>query len=421
MAAVLVATLGSWGDLFPLLGLASELRDRGHDVRVAASPAWAELIGKAGLTHVPVGRHIGFKEFAAHPEIFRPMPFGLRAALRRFLYDQIEEITEDVRHEVARADVVVAHPGHTPALNLAEAAGTTSVVATVFPHMVPSRSTVPGGSPVGPWSGRLGEWASRSAWAVASAVAAAVMDRPINRHRRALGLEPIRAASLRLPQRSGMVLILADPALVTVPKDWPAHVHVTGPIAWDLTDRGAVVPAVDEFLGEGDPPVLVTLGTSSTLTGGDFFAATIRALRNRGARVVAVTGPSTPHLDVHDDDVLVTDFVPFRALVGRCRAVIHHAGIGTTNAVLRAGIPQLVVPMAFDQPDTARMIESLGVGLVVPWSRRQNELDAAIERLLADDELTSNAQQTASRLSVPDTGAPIAADAIEAHLAESRS
>jgi UDP:flavonoid glycosyltransferase YjiC (YdhE family) len=38
MGRVVLATMGSWGDIFPVIGLAKGLTEAGHDVRVAASP-----------------------------------------------------------------------------------------------------------------------------------------------------------------------------------------------------------------------------------------------------------------------------------------------------------------------------------------------------------------------------------------------
>ena len=47
-------------------------------------------------------------------------------------------------------------------------------------------------------------------------------------------------------------------------------------------------------------------------------------------------------------------FAPFRQLLPRCAAIVHHGGIGTTAAALTAATPQLVLPLAWDQPDNAR-------------------------------------------------------------------
>jgi len=45
--------------------------------------------------------------------------------------------------------------------------------------------------------------------------------------------------------------------------------------------------------------------------------------------------------------------------------LLHHGGIGTTAQALRAGIPQIVMPKAFDQPDNAMRIAALRLGGVV--------------------------------------------------------
>jgi hypothetical protein len=50
----------------------------------------------AGVPFMGVGRRLGFEEYRRHPEILRPVPFGLRHALNRFVFDQIDELTGDL-------------------------------------------------------------------------------------------------------------------------------------------------------------------------------------------------------------------------------------------------------------------------------------------------------------------------------------
>ena len=56
------------------------------------------------------------------------------------------------------------------------------------------------------------------------------------------------------------------------------------------------------------------------------------------------------------------DYVPLRSLLPRVAALVHHGGIGTTAEALRAGTPQLVVPLAHDQFDNAARVRRLGAG-----------------------------------------------------------
>ena len=46
----------------------------------------------------------------------------------------------------------------------------------------------------------------------------------------------------------------------------------------------------------------------------------------------------------------------------RCQAVIHHGGAGTTAAGLRAGIPNLILPHAADQPFWGKRVAAIGAG-----------------------------------------------------------
>ena len=103
---------------------------------------------------------------------------------------------------------------------------------------------------------------------------------------------------------------------------------------------GAEVPSdVEEFLANGPPPVLVTLGSalSSSTTRRLEQAAAI--LDGRGVRALFLVGRDDLALDVLRDRPGVTTFAPLAQVLPRCQAVLHHGGYGTTAAVLAAGLP----------------------------------------------------------------------------------
>src|SRR5947209_12830626 len=79
-------------------------------------------------------------------------------------------------------------------------------------------------------------------------------------------------------------------------------------------------------------------------------------------------------------------YAPFRQLLPLCGAVVHHGGVGTTAAALEAGCPQLVLPLAWDQPDNAARVRRLGVGAALGARRRSSgHLRRALARLMAPD------------------------------------
>jgi rhamnosyltransferase subunit B len=97
--------------------------------------------------------------------------------------------------------------------------------------------------------------------------------------------------------------------------------------------------------------------------------------------------------------VLWQAFLPFGTLLPRCAALVHHGGVGSTAEALRAGIPQLIVPLAFDQFDNAARVESLGVGMSLP-SRRLTaaRLAKKLQQLLSSSSIQVQARQISRRL-----------------------
>jgi UDP:flavonoid glycosyltransferase YjiC (YdhE family) len=69
MAEIVVGTTGTWGDVFPAVGLPKGLKDAGHTVRVAAPPSYRELVEGEDLSFSPIGPPLGFDEYAADPKI----------------------------------------------------------------------------------------------------------------------------------------------------------------------------------------------------------------------------------------------------------------------------------------------------------------------------------------------------------------
>jgi rhamnosyltransferase subunit B len=105
-----------------------------------------------------------------------------------------------------------------------------------------------------------------------------------------------------------------------------------------------------------------------------------------GHRALVLTGPTPSPVELPDDPrVFSAPFAPLSNVASRSLAAIHHGGVGTTVELLSAGVPQLVVPRAFDQPQTAIRVRRLGVARTLPWARATAErLARELGALLAD-------------------------------------
>jgi rhamnosyltransferase subunit B len=144
--------------------------------------------------------------------------------------------------------------------------------------------------------------------------------------------------------------------------DWPTNLlQWTFPLE-DLATEQALKPELQAFLASGERPVVFTPG-SANVQASRFFAVAAEAVHRIGCRAVFVTrdpGQVPPSLPA---SVLTVEYAPFSTLLKHASVFVHHGGIGTLSQGFAAGVPQLVMFMAHDQPDNADRLERLGAGI----------------------------------------------------------
>jgi sterol 3beta-glucosyltransferase len=59
---------------------------------------------------------------------------------------------------------------------------------------------------------------------------------------------------------------------------------------------------------------------------------------------------------------MVRSAVPHSEVLPQVAVAIHHGGAGTTHAMVRAGIPSVIMPFVADQPWWAARLKVLGLG-----------------------------------------------------------
>jgi UDP:flavonoid glycosyltransferase YjiC (YdhE family) len=193
---------------------------------------------------------------------------------------------------------------------------------------------------------------------------ALVLDRAaapaVNALRAELGLPAVRSVLgnwWHSPQR----VIGLFPGWFGQPQpDWPAQVRLTGFPLYDGLGQEPVPVGLDEFLDDGEPPVVFTPGTMMRHPR-QFFAEAVDACGQLGRRGLLLTRFRDQLPASLPAGVRHFDYVPLSQVLPRSAALVSHGGIGTLSQALAAGIPQLVMPLAFDQFDNAARLERLGV------------------------------------------------------------
>lgn len=430
---ILIATFGSLGDLHPYLALALALRDRGHLPAIATHESHRRKVEAEAVPFFPVRPDPA--EWGQDPQAMRRAWHaidGLRFLLKDIVLARVADSHADLDAAVQAhgAQLLLSHPLTFSIPMIAQLRGLPWMSTVLAPGGLPSAHDPPA-LPFAPWlldaMARVPTVGPRLVGAALHGMRRAVRPwaQPLHTLRATLGLPPATDDLLIEGQFSALgTLALFSPTLAAPRRDWPARVVVTG---FPFYDRPGDDPAVggrfdaaqaralEAFLSAGAPPIAFTLGSAAVMDARDFWLHAIDATRAVGRRAVLLVGPGASQRlpTTLPDSIAAFEYAPHSLLFPRACAVVHQGGIGTTAQAMRAGVPQLVVPFGFDQPDNARRLARMGVAHVLPRSRWQAaRATLALERLFADRRAPWRAFELAAHVQVEE-GASVASDAIE--------
>ena len=396
MKALLIP-VGSAGDVHPYLALGAALKARGHDVAIVANPYFASLVEKTGLDQRPWGTVDHYDTLTRHPDLWheRKGTQIIAAALQLGM----PELYQIVRTEMERGPfIMVAHGLAFAARTAHEALGLPLVTIHLQPSGILSIHDAPILHPLLMSINRLPVGLKRLVFWAVDRQADRVFGPAINQLRADEGLEPARhivGEWWHSPQR----VIGLFPEWYAPPQpDWPSQTALTGFPLFDADTGDASFLQLESFLAAGSSPIVFVPG-SANRQAGRFFEAAVEACQRLGRRGVFLTRYEQ-HLPKHlPDEIRRFDYVPLSRILNRAAALVHHGGIGTAAQGLAAGIPQLVMPMSFDQPDNASRLGRLGVAKTV-WPRafKGPAVAEALDALLQSDTVRARCRELAERM-----------------------
>lgn len=395
----LLSTIGSRGDVQPLVALALQLRELGHEARICAPPDFRDWIDTFGIPFVPVGPEVRHTAASRPPAAQGPpSPEHLRKLMEDTVAGQFEAIAPAARG----CDVLVAGMSLQFALHsIAEQMGIPYVYVAWSPVTVPSEHHAP--PPLPSWARPPADGPAdiRTLWMEEAKRWNDLWSAAINSHRSAAGLAPV--PDVRSHILTNRPWLAADPILAPWTQTAGLDVIQTG--AWIHSDQRPLSPEVEAFLDAGEPPVYFGFGSMRAPQDAD--QVIIGAARAAGRRAIVSGGWAGLQLADDERDCLSIGEANLQALFRRVAAVVHHGGAGTTTAAAMAGAPQVIVPQMYDQHDWARRIQELGIGTAhAPGAPTSDSLRGALSHTLKPD-VAARARTIAA--SVRTDGAEIAA------------
>jgi UDP:flavonoid glycosyltransferase YjiC (YdhE family) len=376
---VILATMGTDGDVFPHIGLGAALHARGHRVTLAAPETYRARAQALGIEFCSLVTVVEQDRMLADPDLWHPFRSGWMMA--RWGGPMIARQYEALAALASQPDsVLVANPGVLAARLVQDKLGVPTASLLLQPGILPSSTAppeMPGGVTIPAW---LPHPLRGLYWLAVDAAAYALLAPSLNRVRAGLGLSPVRRV-FRWWLSPDMVIGLFPGWYAAPQPDWPPQLRLAGFSRFDGA-RAELPEDVRMFCEEGPPPIAFTLGTGMTHAA-DFFRTAVAACDALGARGLLLTKYPDVIPTRLPPRVRHVAFAPFRQLLPLCGAVVHHGGVGTTAAALESACPQLVLPLAWDQPDNAARVAGLGAGLALGSRRRSSKhMSHALARLM---------------------------------------
>lgn len=416
MNRVGILSFASPGHYYPITALGRRLRSRGHEVVYFQVADLEPPIRAAGLEFHQIGREDfprgsirALDEEGGKLEGLAALRYGIDRIIRnmqmlfRDAPDAIrtEGIDALLVDQVEMAGGTVAERVDLPFVSVA-AALPLNLYASVPPFYLP-------------WPHRVGLAARlrdqignvHSGWMVSALL------REINRQRRAWGLPAARGMNSLF---SPLAQVSQLPAALDLPgRRLPLHFRHTGP--WVDPDARAETEFPWSRLDPNRPLVYASMGT---LQNGILrtFRMIAEACAGTGLQlVISLGGGQDPALlsDLPGDPTVV-GYAPQLELIRRAHLAISHGGLNTVLESLAWGVPQVVLPVAYDQPGVGARVEWSGVGQSIPVKHvTVARLRQAVREVLGNPTYREKASTLRSAIQAAD-GLNRAADVVEASL-----
>lgn len=358
---IIIATMGSRGDVEPYVGLGIQLQKLDYNVIISAPAVYQDLVCANKLSFREL-KAVNPQEMMKIPEVeskfSRGNMVGAIIVLMKKSKSVIQQYLKEAYSNMQDADLVVLSMIPYGSMDAAEKMKI-PVVYTLLNPAVPTKYFPSVVAPQVPkvlnyYSHILLEWGFYICF-----------KKQLNYLRRekwklpTLKKCPIWAAR----NKNEKTLLAYSDSIISKPKDWTHNEIVTG--FWQIEKPGSYIPDTKliQFLSSTEEkPIYIGFGSMPINNVNDFLIMIEDALEIVNERAVVYLSYNIQEMSTHSDRIFIVKDVPHSWLFEQVSATIIHGGIGTCRASLLAGKPTFVVPFMGDQKFWGLQLYTLGVG-----------------------------------------------------------
>ncbi len=378
MPNIVIYVMGTGGDIDPMVGVGIELQRRGFSVAFLTNDYFKPRILAAGLEFLSVGTVEQYHK-GNTPEAWERT--NRSDNFEHYHAPAFEPAFEYVK-KLANQKVLVLALGEESGARVAARKFNLPFIDFVLsPNIIFSAIKPP----------------APTSWVMPSHIPGFIMRFLLRRNRKAIFKRfcnaphtvAYRATRKRLgcalPFRSkatALLKIAFFPEWFGMPaKDWPKNIKMVGfPLLNHANSSSR--SEFDALIEKQGAPIIFTSGTGVKDVE-DLFKEGRRICEQLQVPGIFVGGNSGVEFLQGSSFCAHMDYIDFEYALPKALAIIHHGGIGTTAQAIKAGIPQLIRPLKYDQPDNADRIYKLGLGTyVVPEKFKAEQVAPIIGNMI---------------------------------------
>ncbi|EQC43910.1 glycosyltransferase [Bacteriovorax sp. Seq25_V] len=368
MARILLTSIGSLGDVNPIIALGKYLKANGHVITLATCERYRNNIQDAGLDFICVRPNYDPKDEALCKAIVHPTLTLYYVHKLILTEEQLELSINDFCDIVNDYDFVIGNV-FSYAAKIACLKNNVKWVSLNLCALCFFSSYDPPALYPLLFLQKL-KFGKRLIHKVLFRSMFKLVDywgREVHRSYERHGLGKAGSLMLEAPFSKDLNIALFPKEFGTFQKDWPINTVQADFLNYsgektDLSDE------VKYFLNNKEKPILVTLGSVAVYNLNEYLEPIIKLIENTKDRYILTIPDSYKerYAVLKEDRILLANFLPYTSVMPLTKAVIHQGGIGTVSNCYQSKVFQIIIPSCTDQFDNAYRVKKIGHGDFIP-------------------------------------------------------